>query len=117
VAKVTNNGGSPFRGKYLNLKPGQSSDDMATELALRYYGVDGLDITFDSDDNLDNITDGQKRILTSTLGENFADELAIPKTRKKSGLGKTVKKTVEAILPEKPAEEPSEEEPEGDSIE
>ena len=105
MAKVTNNSGSVFRGKYLSLKPGISSEDMATELALQYYGVDGLTIEFNADDTLDNISDGQKRLLTSKLGENFANELAIPK---KSGLGrakKATKKVVEAILPETPLEE------------
>jgi hypothetical protein len=117
MAVVTNNGGRDFRGSSLSLKPGQSSDKMATEVAMLYYGVDGLKIEFDSDDTLDNLNDGQKRLLTSRLGEDFANELAIPK---KSGLGrakKAAKKTVDAILPEMPVEEPSEEEPEGDSVE
>jgi|GEM_PF-7078666 len=117
MAKVTNNGGSVFRGSYLLLKPGTSSEEMTTENALQYYGVDGLVIEFNSDDNLDNISDGQKRLLTSRLGEDFANELAIPK---KSGLGrakKAAKKTVESILPEMPAAEPSEEEPEVESVE
>ena len=55
MAKVTNNSGSAFRGKYLSLKPGVSSENMATELALQYYGVDGLTIEFNSDSSGTNI--------------------------------------------------------------
>jgi hypothetical protein len=117
MAKVTNNSGSVFRGRYLLLKPGSSSEEMTAENALQYYGLDGLVIEFNADDNLDNISDGQKRLLTSRLGADFANELAIPQKSGLSRAKKVAKKTVGAILPEMSSTEPSEEEPEVESVE
>ena len=115
MAKVTHTRGPAFRGKAFTLKAGQSSEKLSTEVAMLYYGIDGLKVEFDSDDSFDNLNEGQKRLLTKLHGENFTEEFTIPK----KSLGSRAKKKVEeAILPkETPKEEPEVEETEGDSAE
>jgi len=100
VAKVTNNTGRRFRGTYLTLLQGESVD-LPTEVALNYYGL--LTVEFTSDDNLENIHDGHRRVLTKALGPDFAKEL-IPKKTGLSRAKKSAKQVVEAIMPEAPAE-------------
>lgn len=118
MAKVTHTGGSAFRGKAFTLKAGQSSEKLPTEVAMLYYGIDGLKVEFDSDDTFENLNEGQKRLLTKLHGENFVDKFDIPVTPKKSLGSRAKKKVEEAILPkETPKEEPEVEETEGDSAE
>ncbi len=115
MAKVTHIGGPAFRGKLFTLKAGQSSEKMPTERAMLFYGLPNLKIEFDADDNFDNLSAGQLRVLTKMHGENWKEEFTIPK----KSLGSRAKKKVEeVILPkETPEEEPEVEETEGDSVE
>ena len=101
MAKVTHIGGPAFRGKLFTLKAGQSSEKMPTERAMLFYGLPTLKIEFDADDNFDNLSAGQLRVLTKMHGENWQDAFYIPKKEKPSVAARAKKKVVEAILPEK----------------